>query len=86
MASGEMTLREVLLAESYQMEIADLRSQLADAQAYATNAIAQRDKAEAENAKLRKVVEAARRLTKLGWVLGIKGLYVALAELERKVE
>ena len=57
---SEMTLREVLLADSYQQEIDALKAQLADAQAYATSAIAQRDKAEAENAKLRKVVEAAK--------------------------
>ena len=48
---SEMTLREVLLADSYQQEVDALKAQLADAQAYATSAIAQRDKAEAENAE-----------------------------------
>ena len=65
MVSGEMTLREVLLAESYQMEIADLRSQLADAQAYATSAIAQRDKAEAELAAAKAKADALDRLEEM---------------------
>ena len=81
-------MREVLLAESYQMEIADLRSQLVDAQAYATSAIAQRDKAEAENAKLRKVVEAAKPIARTLNDNDYFDLQLidALAELERKVE